>query len=273
MSPGIKFPPSLMYWIDFLLAMTEKEIKTRYKQAFFGFLWIFLNPLLQMLVMGFIFQFFVPVHIDNYFLFLFAGLLPWNFFSQSLTKSTPSFCYERNLIKKAKFPRETIVLSIVLSNFFHFLVSMVILIIFISLINLLNFQESINFLNQQLLIKLIILILSSLVLLFFTSFLSLFTASLQVKYRDINFIIQVVVTILFYATPIIYTLDLIPENFHFLFYLNPLTPIIQLFHYSLLNISLTINPYYLISFLIIIITFFIGLWTYQKENKDFDDWF
>ena len=58
------------HWLDFLLAMTEKEIKARYKHAVLGFLWVILNPLLQMVVIGFVFQFFVPVKVDNYFLFL-----------------------------------------------------------------------------------------------------------------------------------------------------------------------------------------------------------
>ena len=79
-------PHKTRYWLDFLWVMTQKEIKARYKHATLGFLWIVINPLSQMAVMGFVFQFFVPVHVDNYFLFLFAGLLPWNFFAQSLTK-------------------------------------------------------------------------------------------------------------------------------------------------------------------------------------------
>ena len=102
MSKVLKLSIKQRQWLDFLLAMAEKEIKARYKHAVLGFLWIVLNPLLQMLVIGFIFQFFVPVKVENYFLFLFSGLLPWNFFSMSLSKATPSIVYERSLIQKAK---------------------------------------------------------------------------------------------------------------------------------------------------------------------------
>lgn len=68
------------YFIDLLLALTEKEIKARYKNAVLGFLWILINPLVQMLVMGFVFSMIFQFGIKNYYLFLFTGLLPWNFF-------------------------------------------------------------------------------------------------------------------------------------------------------------------------------------------------
>lgn len=266
-----KFMKGLVYWVDFVFAMTEKEIKTRYKQAFFGFLWIFLNPLIQMIIMGFVFQFFVPIKVDNYFLFLFSGLLPWNFFSGSFTKATPAFFYQRSIIKKARFPRESIVISIILSNFFHYLASLAVLLVFIFVASLF-LNNSFNFSDQQIFFRTISLIIGSLVLLIFTCFLSLFTASLQVKYRDINFIVQAASSIWFYATPILYTLDLIPQSLHPLFYLNPLTPIVQLFQYSLLNMPLAINKYYFLSLGIILITIVLGFFTYKKENKNFDDW-
>lgn len=262
--------PKIIYWVDFLVSMTEKEIKTRYKQAFFGFLWIFLNPLLQMIVMGFIFQFFIHVQTNNYFLFLFSGLIPWNFFVNSLTKATPAFFYQRSMIKKAFFPRESIVLSIILSNFFHYLISILLLIVFVFIFNF--FQGSILLFNLQFFYKILILISSSLILLFFTCFLSLLTSSLQVKYRDVNFIVQAISSIWFYATPIIYTMDLIPQNLHFLFYINPIAPIIQFFHYSLLNLPIENNWYYIISLIVFLLVVILGLKIYRKESKNFDDW-
>src|SRR3989304_8777518 len=108
-------------FIELLTVMTEKELKARYKNTFFGFLWIVVNPLLQMLVIGFIFRLFIKEPIENYYLYLFAGLLVWNFFSISLTKATPSIVSERSLIKKANFPRSVIPLSIILSNLIHLL--------------------------------------------------------------------------------------------------------------------------------------------------------
>src|SRR3989304_2803226 len=102
-------------YLDFILTMTQKEIKARYKRAVFGFLWIVLNPILQMIIIGVIFSFFIK--IENYFLFLFSGLLPWQFISLSISKATPSIVFERALLQKAKFPIESIPVSIILATF------------------------------------------------------------------------------------------------------------------------------------------------------------
>lgn len=272
MNAKIISPSKLTHWFDFLVSMTEKEIKTRYKQAFFGFLWILLNPLLQMLVMGLVFQFFVPVKVDNYFLFLFAGLLPWNFFSQSLTKCTPAFFHERNLIKKAKFPRETIVLSIILSNFFHFLVALALLVI--ALIADKLFVEQYGFMALLFYVgRMLWLVPAILLLLFFTVGLSLLTASLNVRFRDVNFIIQLAVMLWFYATPVIYALNLLPELLWPIFYFNPMTFIVELFHYGLMGLPFTAVELWWVSLLVIIYISYIGWRVFSEENKNFDDWF
>lgn len=259
------------YWIDFLVVMTQKEIKARYKNATLGFLWIIINPLLQMLVMGFVFQFFVPVHVDNYFLFLFAGLLPWNFFSQSLTKTTPAFFYERNLIKKAKFPRETIIFSIILSNLFHFLVALLILVILLvgdkMILEGYGFVQLFSYLSRMLW-----LIPAVLLLLLFTSELSLLTSSLNVRFRDVNFIVQLAAMLWFYATPVIYALNLLPELLRPLFYLNPMTLIIEMFHYALMGLPITFPGLSFATFIIIICVCYLGFHIFKKENQSFDDW-
>lgn len=261
----------LQHWLDFLLAMTEKEIKARYKRAILGFFWLLINPVSQMLVMGFIFQFFVPVKIDNYFLFLFAGLLPWNFFAQSLTKATPVFYYERNLIKKAKFPKEVLVLSIVLANFFHFLIALILLIIV--LIGDKIILEAYDLLSLiEYLGRISLLLPSILILLLFTSAFSLLTASLNVRFRDVNFIVQLGINLLFYGTPIVYTLKLLPEYLQPIFYLNPLTLIIELFQHALLKQSVTVSSLATVSLVMILLMVYMAFVVFKKENESFDDW-
>ena len=259
------------FWLAFLFAMTDKEIKARYKHAVLGFLWIVINPILQMLVMGFVFQFFVPVKVDNYFLFLFSGLLPWNFLSQSLTKATSSFFHERNLIKKSKFPRESIVLSIILSNFLHFSISL--LILSILLIGDKVILETYS-LSQLLfyILRMFWLIPGIILLLMFVIGISLFTSSLNVRFRDMNFIVQLAVMLWFYATPIVYSLDLLPEIIWPIFYLNPMTAVIEIFHYALMYQKPTIISFISVSTVIVFLVLYLGIKTFKKESKDFDDW-
>lgn len=239
--------------------MTQKEITARYKMALFGFLWIFLNPLLQMLVIGFIFHFFVPIKTANYFEFLFPGLLAWNFFSYTLTKNTPMYINERSLIQKAKFPREAIVLSIVLSNLFHFLISLLMFMLFEVLV------------NSKIYWWWLFIPLVSLWLTILTSGLSLIFSSLNVKWRDVNFGVQALMPLWFYATPIAYSLDLLPKWLGSWLYLNPMTAIIETLRWTMLGtdvnwLGLTV------SLIMTIIIFTVGVLIFKKESPFFDDW-
>src|SRR3972149_12176559 len=166
------------HFLELLLGMTEKELRARYKNTFFGFLWIVVNPLLQMLVIGFIFRLFIKEPIENYYLYLFAGLLVWNFFSISLTKATPSIVSERSLIKKAKFPRAVIPLSIILSNLIHLLLAFLLLFIPVLILGTLAKYWILE------------LFLGFTLIFIFTTGMSLFTSALNVRFRDINFFVQ-----------------------------------------------------------------------------------
>lgn len=244
-------------YFDFIWTLTEKEIKVRYKKAFFGFLWIIINPLLQMLIIGIIFSFFIKT--PDYFLFLFSGLLPWTFFSISLNKTTPSIVYERNLLQKAKFSIEAIPISIVLSNFMHILLSLLIFIPFI-------------FLTKEIFFPQILFIIPALFwLLIITISISLITSSLNVYYRDINFFTQTSVNLLFYATPILYPLDIIPQTFTKFLTFNPLTSIFQLFHYSLIGIDIPQKDTLILNIIESFILIFIGILIFRKKRKYFVD--
>ena len=250
------------YFFELLLALTQKEIKSRYKHAILGFLWIFINPLIQMLVLGFVFSLIFKFGVKNYYLFLFTGLLPWNFFSLALNKATPKIVYDRNLIQKAKFPRSIIPLSMVSSHFFHFFVSWLMLIIFLLITRQWQFFQPIMFFSQTLAIILLFI---------FTSGLSLITSALNVFYRDINFITQMMVMLWFYLTPIIYPFSFIPKNFQKIFYLNPLLTVFNLLQKPVLGFDLP-TPVILTHILIIFLTLILGFKIFKKKEKYFADW-
>lgn len=248
------------HWLDFLLAMTEKEIKARYKFAVLGFFWIVLNPILQMLVVGLIFRYFVPISVENYFVFLLVGLLVWNFFSYTISKNTPMILNERGLIHKANFPRETIVLSIVFANLFHTLVGFFLL-----------YGFAIAFLGISLM-GILFFMLGLLLISALTVGLSLLFSALNVKYRDTNFAVQAILPLWFYATPIVYTRELLPENVRWLIALNPLTTILEIFQFAFLNkVFFSIyEVFYTIFFIAIILV--LGWQFFIKEAPYFDDW-
>lgn len=248
------------HFIQLLITMTGKELKVRYKNTIFGYLWMMINPLLQMLVIGFIFNFFIKEPIKNYNYYLFLGLLIWNFFSLSLTKGTHSIILERNLIKKAKFNHLVIPFSIILSNLTHLLLAFIVFIIPVIFLGTLTFWS------------LPIILLAFILLIAFSSGLILLSSSLNVRFRDINFFVQAILIVWFYATPIVYSIDFIPEKFIWLWRLNPMVSILQLFQNGVLNFPMPDLTTFLVNIITIAVILVIGVFIFYKESKNFDDW-
>lgn len=245
---------------DLLIALTLKELKTRYKSTMLGFLWAFLNPLFQMIVLSIIFTVIVRIQVEKYPLFLFAGLLPWMFFNQSLISGTRSLINNRELIKKAFFPREILPLSLVFSNLVNFLLS---LLVFLPALFVLSNYISFNLLLLPVIILLQIILTIGIVLV---------TSSLNIYYRDVSFVVQALILAWFYLTPVIYPLSMVPKRFISFYSLNPMVGIISLYHFTLLGRSLPSISILLPSFLLILFIFTFGIILFKKREPYFADW-
>lgn len=237
--------------------MADKETKVHYKRAFFGYLWAILTPFFQMLIVGMIFSYFIK--IPDYFAFLYSGLLLWNFVSTSIVRSTGSIVNDRDLIQKAKFPIESIPIAIVLSNFFQMLLSLLLFLIVIYVFGLLNFGS--------LWITLLCLVWLLLIVLGF----SLLLSGLNVRFRDINFIVQTVILFWFYVTPILYGLNLIDPKVRILFSLNPLTSVFEMFKFSLIGQGSFDTNIFLVNLFLSFLILLVGIFTFAKEKKYFVD--
>ena len=247
------------YHRDFLLTLVQKELSLRYRYTWLGFLWAVINPVLQMLSLGMVFKLFTRVDIDHYFLFLFIGLIPWNFFSQSLHQVTPIIIAKRHLLTKSNFPKEFLPLSLILVNLLHFFVAMVIALPLVTV----NYELSWS--------KLLFVPLSLLWLVGLTGGLSLLTSAATVYFRDINFVVKNFLPLWFYMTPILYTQDITPALLQPLLYLNPMAGVIELMRFGL-SITSTISldlvgSNLLISCLICIL----GWYVFQKSKPYFVD--
>ncbi|HCR80988.1 MAG: Polysaccharide ABC transporter, permease component [Candidatus Pacebacteria bacterium GW2011_GWA1_46_10] len=243
-------------WLDFTLALTSREIKGRYKHAALGFLWIVANPLLQMLVIGLVFQFIPGFRTENYFLYLFLGLLPWSFFTTSFSKATPLFVYERYLIKKAAFPRESLVISLILSNLLHLSIGLLLVLPFTGFsVNAVLLAAAVSW------------------LFFFTAGISLLFSSLNVKFRDVDFFTKALLPLWFYTTPIIYSPEILPHQLQQLLVLNPMTLIIQLFRAAFgVPETFSFGQSLLIPLSLTLVVVVLGLLVFKKEEQYFDDW-
>jgi lipopolysaccharide transport system permease protein len=247
------------FW-DLLWGMTEKELRARYKNTVFGFLWLVANPVLQMLIIGFVFPLFVRETVTHYYYYLFTGLLAWNFFSISLGKTTPSFLFERTLIKKAVFPRSVIPISIILSNLINYIAAVLLFLIPLLFLHTLTILSAFYFLAGLIL------------LVIFTIGLSLITSSLNVRFRDINFFVQALLIVWFYASPIVYSLSQLPADMLWVWRMNPLTSILQLMQHAFVGTPLPGVGMLATNLIVIFGTLALGIHIYKKESIYFDDW-
>ena len=123
----IKQVKEIYQYREMLKNMVKKDLRTRYKGSVLGFLWTFVNPLLQLVVYTVIFSNIMRMNIDKFHMFLFVALLPWIFFSTSLQVSTTSVIANKELVKKIYFPRTILPLSVVVANLMNFIFSFAIL--------------------------------------------------------------------------------------------------------------------------------------------------
>ena len=184
-------------------SLVTRELKARYRGSVLGFFWSFINPLLLLVVYSFVFTVVLPgthpPEIEPYALFLFCGILPWTWFSSSLTEAANSLMAGGNLIKKVLFPAEILPIVSVLANMMHFFFGLPILVAF-----LIWFRPTISFV-EVLWFPVVVA-----VQLLFTLGLSLLLAALTVHFRDIKDILSNLLTLWFFATPIIYPMHLAP---------------------------------------------------------------
>jgi ABC-type polysaccharide/polyol phosphate export permease len=200
---------------ELIWALALKELRVRYKRSVLGFLWALLNPALLMLVLTLVFGTIMRFSIPDYAIFLLSVLLPWTFFTQSLSYSVESIVGNGELLKKVYVAKLVFPVAAVLSNVINFVLSLIPLII---LIFALRFPLHWTWVYVP---------LAMISLSLFTLGASFFFATANVFYRDISHVIQIVLSAWFYFTPIIYPLDLIPKRYQWLFRLNPMLHVLN----------------------------------------------
>lgn len=206
---------NLYKYRELLKTNVKKEIRGKYKNSFLGVLWSFLNPLLQIIVYAVVFQVILKNPKENYAIFLCCGLIPWTFFSSAITRSAFTMIENGNIIKKVYFPREILPISIVTSEAVNFMISTIIILGFV-IFGRLGISKYILFYPLVLLAQYILLIAIALIV-----------SSISVYVRDLQHLIGVAMQLLFYATPIVYASETIPENLKWILNLNPMTYIIN----------------------------------------------
>jgi lipopolysaccharide transport system permease protein len=247
---------------DLLYFLSWRDIKVKYKQTALGAAWAILQPLITMIVFSILFGRLAKVPSDGipYPIFVYAGLLPWNYFSSALSSSGNSLVASSNLITKVYFPRLIIPASASLSCLLDFLIASVIL---IGMMFLYHFTPN----------AFGIIIIPILVFLIFIVAVGcgLWLSALNVEYRDFQYVIPFLVQIWMFVTPVIYPVTLFPEKYRWILSLNPMGGIIEAFRASTLGHQPINWNLLIISSGVGIFIFFTGMLYFRKVERYFAD--
>ena len=213
----MKIIKELYDYREMLSNLVKKDLKVRYKGSVLGFLWTFLNPLLQLIVYTIVFSTIMKVNIDKFYIYLFIGLIPWLFFATCIQAGSTSILMNKDLIKKIYFPRIILPISTVNSAFVSVFYSMIVVILTI-LVSGIGFSKYVLLLPLAMIMQYILVLGMTFIF-----------SAVGVYFRDLEYIFNIIVMIWFYLTPIVYEIKMIPERFRFWFYLNPVTGIINFY--------------------------------------------
>lgn len=242
---------------EFLKTSIKKEFRGKYKKSFLGVLWSFLNPLCQLLIYALVFPFILRVDVDNYTMFLVVALIPWTFFNMTVIQSAASVVTNGGIIKKVYFPREILPLSVATSNLLNFFITSGLVLIAL-LISGIGIKSSILVLPFVILMQYILQLGLAFILSAFTVFV-----------RDVEYIMNIFVMLMFYMCPIVYSSDMIPSNILPLFKLNPMFHIIGYYREILYYQRVPEISGMLILFSISIIILIIGYKIFNKLQRKF----
>jgi ABC-type polysaccharide/polyol phosphate export permease len=218
---------TLLRYRALVQSLVSRELKARYRGSVLGFLWSFVNPLLQLLTYTLVFTVILPnkqPDIQPFFLFLFCGILPWTWFQTSLAEASGVLIASSNLIKKVLFPAEVLPTVCVLANLAHFMFGLPILLLFLAYQGKLAWTA-------------LLLPLPILVQLVLTLGIALFLSALTVHFRDIQSILSHVLHLWFFATPVIYSYAQIAEGtaLRRVLRLNPMTHVVVTYQQMLFH--------------------------------------
>src|SRR5512135_847865 len=246
---------------DLLLTLADRDIRVRYKQPVLGVVWVVLQPLLGSLIFAFIFG--VVAHLPSngrpYILFAFAGLMAWNTFSNALTRASFSLVGNAYMVSKVYFPRLILPLASVASTLIDFGVTLALVFVLLALYRVWPGPSLL-----LLPVWLVILLLMALGI-------GLMAAALMVKYRDIGHIIPTFLQLGMFVSPVAWSTLVVPKKYQWVFFVNPLSGLLEAFRWSLLGEGTLPLGALAYSTATAALVFWFGAIVFKLQERDFAD--
>ena len=254
---------------DLLRMYVKRDIITFYKQTILGPMWFFIQPIMTTIMFMFVFGGIAGISTDGVpqAVFYLAGLVCWNYFADCLTKCSDTFNANQQIFGKVYFPRLIVPFSIVISNMVKMGIQLVLFLVVYAYYFIVLGTFEINW--TIVLFPVLLLMLASLGLGF-----GLVISSLTTKYRDLRFLITFGVQIWMYATPVIYPLSVMKQNYPdkiWVIVANPLTAIIETFKFGFTGVGVFEWNYLLYSFVMSIAVLLLGIIVFNRVQKNFMD--
>lgn len=253
----MKLINDLYNYRELLKSNVKKEIRGKYKGSFLGVLWSFINPLLQTIVYTIVFSIIMKSQMDNYLIFVVTGIIPWNFFLTTMIQGMTTVKANAGIIKKVYFPREILPISVVLSGLVNFFISCLIIIMFCL------------FSGVGISWHIIIVPFIALIQFLFTLGLVFALSAINIFIQDTEYIIQFVLNMAFYATPILYEPSTLPGLFQKVLNLNPMTHILDAYRDAFMFHTLPDLKVMLLLIVMSVAVCFIGYRIFKKLEKGF----
>ena len=252
---------TLLAYRDLLMVFVWREFSIRYRQSVLGILWALFQPLSMMLLFTFVFTAVMPVPITSspYPLFFLAALLPWNFFASAVNAAIPTLTGHYNLITKIYFPREILPLAGLALALLDLCISMLLFIVLFIYYGVPLTWASLWFFPLVLL------------LLFFTVAVALIGSSLNVYYRDVNLLMNFLMQLWFFLTPVLYTVDRVSPRLKVLLFCNPLTFIVENMRRCLIEGRPVIWWQYLIMLCFVLAISYASVLLFKNMERKFAD--
>lgn len=246
---------------DLLTTLAERDIKLRYRQTALGIAWVVLQPLLAAGIFSFVFGKVANLSSDGipYFIFAYAGLLAWTAFSNTVTKTSSCLVGNAQLVSKVYFPRLVLPLSTVFSTLIDFGVALVMMAVLMIIYGIAPSSG------------LLLLPVCLLLILMLALGLGLYASALMVTYRDVQYILPVFIQFFMYASPVAYAVSQVPEHLHTLFFLNPLSGLLEAFRWCFFGTGSLDFRHILYSAGFSVVVFVGGALSFRKMERHFAD--
>jgi len=226
MIAAIRLPRRLVYWHDLAYELVSRELKSQYKRSALGIAWSLVNPLLQLLVFGFLFQMVLSVKIPRYSAYAFCGMLIWTWLQASIIQGARSITGNRDLVRRPGFPTAVLPVVSVATNLIHFLLAFPILCVFLAQ-GQAQFGPALLFLPVLILLQFV-----------FSVSLAYLVGAFNVVFRDTQHILGILLQLVFFVTPVFFSAQSIPPRFQWVYTFNPVAHLVEAYRAVLLHDSI-----------------------------------